>query len=76
MCRNKFMSQLNSSFGSGGMSLALNEHLFGNFLQFLKNESGILSIRKAARVIGLQSCGKVWVMNGNVQVRACISRVL
>ena len=62
------MSQINSSFGSGGMSLALNEQQFGSFLQFLKNHAGPLPIRKVACVIGLQPCGKIWVMNDNVQV--------
>ena len=70
MCRTRFMSQINSSFGShcGGMSLALNEQQFGSYLQFLKNSARQLPIKKAACVIGLQPCEKVWVLNGSVQV--------
>ena len=51
----KFMQQLNNSFGSGGMSLALNEAQFSCFIQFLKNECmGTLPIKKAATIIGMQ----------------------
>lgn len=49
------MQQLNNSFGSGGMSLALNEAQFSCFIQFLKNECmGTLPIKKAATIIGMQ----------------------
>ncbi|XP_019862513.1 PREDICTED: uncharacterized protein LOC109591165 [Amphimedon queenslandica] len=51
----KFMQQLNNSFGSGGMSLALNEAQFSCFIQFIKNECmGTLPIKKAATIVGMQ----------------------
>uniref|UniRef100_A0A1X7TIW3 Uncharacterized protein n=1 Tax=Amphimedon queenslandica TaxID=400682 RepID=A0A1X7TIW3_AMPQE len=59
--RSKFMQSINNSFGSGGMSLALNETQFSSFIQFLKNESsGHLPIKRAASIVGLQPSG-VWV---------------
>ena len=50
------MAQLNGSFGSGGMSLALNEAQFSSFIQHLKDEGNQtgLPIKKAACNIGLQ----------------------
>ena len=58
----RFMTQNNNSFGSGGMSLAFNEHQFMSFVQFLKQEAGDdLPFRTAATTIGLQKCGAVWV---------------
>ena len=45
------MSQINNSFGSGGMSLALNEAQFSQFLQYLKDDVSSLPIR-AAGVMG------------------------
>ena len=67
------MKQINSSFGSGGMALAMTETEFGSFLMFLKSNvprEGI-PILKAAAVIGQQPCGKVWVMGKDVQVSYC-----
>ena len=56
----KFMKQIiNSSFGSGGMALAMSEI---EFIMFLKSKAHNMPIRKAASVIGQQPCGQVWVL--------------
>ena len=69
------MLQINSSFGSGGMSLAFNEMQFSAFVQFLKHEhQHDMPIRKAACTIGQQPCLEEWVLgkeliigaNGNI----------
>ncbi len=63
------MTQINSSFGRGGMSIALNEIQFSALIQHLKNESANkLPIKKAACVIGLQPCGNVWVLGEDIQI--------
>ena len=64
------MKQLNSSFGSGGMGLAMTEVEFASFIIFLKSRptQTQTQIRKAATVIGRQRCGKVWVMGKALQV--------
>ena len=68
--RNRFMAQINSSFGSGGMTLALNDVQVRSLVQHLKDEAmaKTLPIKKAACTIGLQKCGKVWVFTDDVQV--------
>ena len=67
--KSRFLSQLNNSFGSGGMGLSLNEAQFALFIQHLKNLVGApLCIRKAASIIGLQPCGNVWVFGSDIQV--------
>ena len=63
-----FMSQINSSFGSRGMTLALNDVQFSALIQHLKGKQKSLLIKKAACTIGLQPCGKIWVFAGDVQV--------
>ncbi len=69
MFRSKFMSQINSSYGSGGMSISLNEQQFSSFIQHLKSEAGTeLPIKKAACVIGRQPCEQVWVLGKELQV--------
>lgn len=64
------MKQINSSFGSGGMALAMNEAEFASFLMFLKSTAPQEEMRvlKAATVIGQQPCGHLWVMGSGVQV--------
>ena len=64
------MKQLNSSFGSGGMGLAMTEVEFSSFIIFLKSRptSHNMPIRKAATVIGRQRCGKIWVLGKALQV--------
>lgn len=63
------MKQLNSSFGRGGMSLALNDIQFGALIQHLKDDAcNELPIKKAACVVGLQPCRQVWVLGAEVQV--------
>lgn len=64
-CKSKFMLQINSSFGSGGMSLALNEVHFAAFIQYLKSQQ-VASKRKAASTIGIQPCMKEWVLGKNL----------
>ena len=63
----KFMKQINSSFGSGGMALAMSEVEFATFIIYLTSHPQ-MPIRKAASVIGQQQCGKVWVMGKHLQV--------
>ena len=62
------MSQVNSSFGSGRMTLALNEHQFALFIQFIKNSVTTLPILKAASIIGLQPNNEVWVVSEDMQI--------
>ena len=65
----KFMSALNNSFGSGGMSLAFNETQFASFIQFLKDQNSTdMDIKVAAHNVGLQPCGKVWVLGKSLQI--------
>ena len=61
------MGKINNSFGSGGMTLALNEAHFASFVQFLKLGEDI-SIRSAATIVGQQTCNEVWVMGRDVQI--------
>ena len=65
------MSQLNSSFGSGGMTLSLTDPQFSSFIQHLKEQGNSkgLPIKRAACHIGLQHSGDVWVFDEDVQVR-------
>lgn len=67
--KSRFLSQINNSFGSGGMSLALNEAQFSSFIQFLKREKR-LPIKKAALAIGLQSDGPIWVLGEDLHISA------
>lgn len=62
------MSQINSSFGDGGMSLAMNDVQFSAFLLHIKSKCEEMPIRKAACIIGQQPCGKVWVLGRDIQV--------
>lgn len=61
------MAQINNSFVSGGMSLALSEAQFSAFIQFLKEDVSNLPIVKAVTHIGEQS-SKVWVLNEDTQI--------
>jgi len=58
-CKNKFMSQINSSFGSGGMSLAMNDLQFAAFLLHIKSNQQDMPIGKATCAIRQQPCGNV-----------------
>ena len=71
-CKNKFMSQINSSFGSGGMTLAMNDLQFATFIIHIKSHQQDMPIRKAACVIGRQPCGNVWVLGKDLQVSALL----
>ncbi len=67
--KSKFMSRINNSFGSRGMSLALNEAQFSQFIQFLKHDGlSSLPIRKAATTIGEQKNSRVWVLGEKTQI--------
>ena len=69
--KSKFLAQINKSFGSGGMSLALNEVQFSMFIQFLKQDSAqCLTISKAVTRIGQQDDTELWVLGECVQVDA------
>ena len=69
--KSKFLAQINNSFGSGGMSLALNEAQFAMFIQFLKQESAdSLTIRKAVTRIGQQHGTELWVLGEGVHIDA------
>ena len=66
--KSKFMSQVNNSFNSGGMLLALNDNQFSSFIQFLKDKSlQTLPIRRAADIIGLQDDSNKWVL-GDLEI--------
>ena len=52
--KSKFMKQISSSFGSGGMALAFSEVEFQCFILYLKSTNKQMPIRKAATIIGLQ----------------------
>ena len=64
--KSRFMANINNSFGSGGMSLALNESQFSSFIQFLKKDG--LPIKKAVQIIGLQKDEKVWVLGEDLHL--------
>ena len=61
------MKQINISFGSRGMALAI---VRPNLLLLL-NLPGQTKCQRAAGVIGLQRCGKVWIFGKNLQVSSC-----
>ena len=63
-----FMTQINNSFGSGALSLALNEVQFSQFVQYLKNSSSSLPIKSAANIVGKQEDYPVWVMGEDIQL--------
>ena len=65
--KSKFMTKLNNSFGSGGMTLALNEAQFSQFFQFLKHNISCLPKVKAVSHVGEQKDG-VWVLNKSTQM--------
>ncbi len=62
------MSQINLSFGSGGMSLSFNNKELTDFVQQLQNESDIPT-KQAALHSGCQMGSLVWVF-GKTQVSA------
>ena len=65
------MSQINNSFGSGGMSLALNEAQFSQFIQHLKDSPVTKPpIRAAVSRIGKQEVHPVWVLGETLQLDA------
>ncbi len=67
--KSRFLSQLYNSFGSGGMSLPINEAQFSSFIQFLKQESrGQLAIKKAVTITGEQPDHSVWVLSSDLQI--------
>lgn len=61
------MSQINSSFGSGGMTIALNELQLSSFIQFLRRQQPV-GICKAASIVGEQVCGNVWVVGPDIHI--------
>ena len=70
------MTQINNSFGSGEMSLSLNEAHFSQFIQYLKDQAVKLPIQIAATRIGLQETNPpVWVMGKGLQINADGERV-
>ena len=58
--KEKFMQQINTSFGSGGMFLSFNNKELTEFVQYLK-QGGSLPIKKAATHIGRQKGCLIWV---------------
>ena len=66
--KTKFLSQINSSFGSGRMSLAMSDLQFARFILHLKRNQQGMPIRRAACVIGQQPCTNVWVLGKELQV--------
>jgi hypothetical protein len=64
------MSQINNSFGSGGMSLALNNTEISLFVQYLERRPKSLLIRKAATFVGRHKDSPVWVLGRDLQINA------
>ena len=61
--KSRFLSQLNMSFGSGGMTSALdNNHLTEYFQYLQRSHDGPIPIKKAVLIPGLQDDG-TWVLN-------------
>ena len=67
-CKNRFLSQVNSSFGNGGMSMAMNDLQFAGFILHLKSQQQGMPIKKAATLIGKQPGTNVWVLGKELQV--------
>ena len=65
--KSKFCEQLNTSFGNGGMSCALDHHQTVSFIQFLKREVENLLIKKAVIYPGKQT-GGIFVLNDEVHI--------
>ena len=70
-CQAKFMTQMNNSFGSGGMSTSFNDLHFCSFFQFLKRPLlGESNVKKAACIVGEQPCSNIWVLRPNLCMHA------
>ena len=52
----KFMKQINSSFGSGGMGLALSEVEFASFIMFLKSRDHIMPTVLMSKRVDFGNC--------------------
>ena len=61
------MTQINNTYGSGGMSIAFNDQQFSSFIQFSKGQNKI-DVVTAATFSGEQVCKKVWVMGSKLQL--------
>lgn len=64
------MSQLNATFGSGGMSCGFNDSQLTSFVHFLQHQSHPIPVKHAAMIVGRQPNSNVWVFNPNTQVDA------
>lgn len=62
--KSRFLTQINNSFGSGGMSLAFNETQFSSFIQFLKKQH---QLKKAVKMIGMQD-DNTWILGEDLQI--------
>ena len=59
MYKQELMSQLNATFGSGGMSCSFTDSQLASFIHFLQYQC---LVKEAAMVIG-RLPGDVWVIN-------------
>ena len=66
--KDRFISQVNYSFGSGRMDTWFNDRDLSEFLNFLKKVECVqpLPIRKAATIIGKPSGTDVWVLGDGI----------
>ena len=66
MYKQKFMSQLNATFGSGGMSCSFSDSQLTSFIHFIQRQCEPIPVKEAAMVIRRQ--GDMWVINPAVQI--------
>ena len=62
------MSQLNATFGSGGMSCSFSDCQLTSFIHFIQRQCEPIPVKEAAMVIGRQPRGDMWVVNPAVQI--------
>ena len=65
MYKQKFMSQLNATFGSG---CSFSDSQLTSFIHFIQRQCEPIPVKEAAMVIGRQPGGDVWVINPTTQI--------
>lgn len=64
---NKFLMDINASFGSGGMSAWFRDKELPEFIHHLKKDQD-LPVKKAASILGKQPHFEAWVLSPTLQV--------
>ena len=64
--KDRFINQINFSFGSGGMDTWLSDRELSEFLNFLKSHAPSLPRKKAATLVGQQPGTNVWVFGNDL----------